>query len=379
MPDTGTNPFALPARDAFDEWLRAPVPALSPDPRVEVRRAQVSEFERVYDLIDEAFAFKRSRALSDWLYRRNPYGVARCWISVERATGTLVGSVVNWPWPLAHGLRPLPAAQGGDAAVAPGWQRQGIHEVAGQIRESHPWIRSTVNYGWPNAGSVQRVRKTDKAARLLGALPVRVLPLRARASLQGRGLPRPLASIGGLLMDSVFSTWSTMALGKAFDGCVESVRRFDSVFNEVTWRCMPSEGYWSPHTAEFLNWRYLDDPVRNHIAFAFTVGDTLIGYSVVRIDSRKAQLMELVMPSEAPGAARKLLFHVIKAAADAGCSRVVVVAPPAWRHWRLLRTAGFIARPSDRFMYAYSWRDDAPDVQSLKSWEFLGGDLEPFS
>jgi len=170
MADSGGSPFPSYRPDEFQEWLQAPVPVVSPDPRIEVRQARPSEFERIYDLVDEAFGFRRSRALSQWLYRDNPYGVARCWISVERATGRLVGSVANWPWPLARGMRPLPAAQGGDAAVAPGWQRQRLNERAVDIRDAHPWTRSIVIYGWPNAASRRRVRKAAKDHRFVGTL-----------------------------------------------------------------------------------------------------------------------------------------------------------------------------------------------------------------
>ncbi len=377
MTDPGGSPFPPHARDELDEWLRVPVPA-SPDPRIEVRLAHPSEFERIYDLIDEAFSFRRPRALSDWMYRRNPYGVARCWISVERASGTLVGSVARWPWPLARGMRPLPAAQGGDAVVARAWQHQRVHEHALQIRESHPWMRAIVNYGWPNPASLRRLKKGVKAPRVMGALPRRVLPLRARGYLNDRGLPWPLADAGGLLLDTLFATWSATVLGKRGDGTVEQVRRFDSAFDDVTRRCMPWEGYWSPHDAEFLTWRYLSDPAREYVAFALTVGTTLTGYSVIRVDRGKALLMELVAPPEQPRAARTLLLHVIKAAADAGCSHLAVAAPPAWRHWRLLRSAGFVGLPSNLFMYAFSWREDTPGVQVLENWQFLGGDLDPF-
>ncbi|HXQ20174.1 MAG TPA: hypothetical protein VN812_00780, partial [Candidatus Acidoferrales bacterium] len=176
-----------------------------------------------------------------------------------------------------------------------------------------------------------------------------------------------------------FATWSTKVLGKPFNGRVEEVRRFDGAFDDVTRRCMSFAGYWSPHDAEFLNWRYLRDPAREHVAFALTVGATLTGYSVVRVDGGKAVLMEFVVPHEQPRAAQTLLLHVIKAAVDAGCSHLVVIAPPAWRHWRLLRSAGFVALPVGPFMYAFSWRDDTPGLHAFENWQFLGGDLDPFA
>ncbi len=377
LADSQPSPFPSHVRDDFDEWLRVPVASMSEDPRIEVRRGQPAEFEQIFDLVDEAFASKRSRALSDWAYRRNPYGLARCWISVERATGRLVGAAVNWPWPLAHGMCPLAAAQGGDAAVARGWQHQGIHANAGRVRESHPWTRSVVNFGWPNSGSVRRIHKNAKASRLVGVLPRRMLVLRARSLLVARGLPWPLPALGARALDPLVGAWTSLVLGARRGERVEPVRRFDAAFDAVTQRCMVWDGYWSPHDAAFLNWRYLSDPVREHVALSLTQGATLVGYSVVRLHQGKARLMELVAPRDQPHAARALLGHVIKVARDAGCSHLEVVASTAWRYWRLLSAVGSVKLPAMVTMYAYCLREDAPGVQTLGNWQLLGGDLDP--
>src|SRR6185295_3782939 len=111
----------------------------------------------------------------------------------------------------------------------------------------------------------------------------------------------------------LFRTWSTVALGKAVAGRVEAVQRFDSSFDDVTRRCMAWDGYWSPHDADFLNWRYLGDPVAEHLALALMVGTTLTGYSVVRVEGGRARLMEFVVPHEPPRVAHALLVHTIKA------------------------------------------------------------------
>jgi len=69
----------------------------------EVRRARPEEFERIYDTVDAAFGRKRPRELFDWLYVRNPGGIARCWIVVERETGTILKTGAGFPWPILRG------------------------------------------------------------------------------------------------------------------------------------------------------------------------------------------------------------------------------------------------------------------------------------
>lgn len=377
MTDADGSPFA-PRRDDFDEWFRTPVASTSPDPRIEVRRAEPSEFDRVYDLVDEAFGFKRPRALNEWVYRHNPHGLARCWVTVERATRQLVGASTNWPWPMARGMSPVSGSQGGDNVLLPNHRHLGLAENARRIRESHPWTRSIISYGWPNPNAARRIGKRPDAARLIGVLPSRVFPLQARPYLARRGLPQPVAAIAGRMLDSLFASWSDLVLRRPFNGHIEPIRRFDAAFDEVTRRCMAWKGYWSPHDSDFLNWRYLRDPIREHLGFALTVGSTLTAYSVVRLGSERAHLMEFVVPPEQPGAARMLLLHTIKATAAAGCSQLAVTAPPGWRHWQLLRSAGFVNSASTLLMYVYSWRDDMPGVQTLENWQMLGGDFDPF-
>ncbi|HUI25890.1 MAG TPA: hypothetical protein VL403_07370, partial [Candidatus Kryptonia bacterium] len=103
MTDLGSGLFRKPHPDRFDEWLHAPAPLESTHPQYDCRRARPAEFDAIYDLVDESFGTKRPRPLYDWLYRRNPYGTARCWVVIDRASGRLIGNTSTWPWPMAHG------------------------------------------------------------------------------------------------------------------------------------------------------------------------------------------------------------------------------------------------------------------------------------
>jgi hypothetical protein len=374
----GSNPFPPRRRDDFDEWFHTPVVSAPPDPRTEIRRAHPSEYDRIYDLVDEVFGFKRRRDLNEWMYRDNRLGLARSWVAVERATGKFVGAVANWRWPVARGTCSLPAAQGGDAVLSPEWRHHGTFEALSQIRQSHPWFRSVICFAWPNARSAQRIRDRHREATLIGVLPTRILPLQAHHYLARRGVPRPIAAAAGSLLDTLFTSWSHLLLKRPFDGHIVQISRFDATFDEVTQRCLSWDGYWSPHDAEFLNWHYMRDPVREHLAFALEINSRPAAYSVVRVSPERAYLMEFAVPPEQPEIARALPLHTIKAAAAAGCSQLAVAAPPRWRHWQLLRAAGFMSRPSTLVMNAFSWRDDASGVQALDNWQILGGDLDPF-
>ena len=54
---------AVGADERFEAWPRVPLPPQPPQPHLEVRRAHPSEFEKIYELVDEAFGTSRSHAL----------------------------------------------------------------------------------------------------------------------------------------------------------------------------------------------------------------------------------------------------------------------------------------------------------------------------
>jgi len=340
------------AAHCFEEWFQAPLPEESSDPRFAVRRAHPSEFERHYDLVDEAFGGKRSRAVFDWLYRHNPGGVAHCWAVEEKATGRLVCQEASWPWPMAHGVEPCLGYLVGDLAVAPDLQHQGIAELRRRASDRDPSNAAGTKLGWPNEKTRGRFRKHGRVRDLVG-------PMLEGSFHVGRGPRRPWRS------------WLDSARRRGLR--VEEVTHFDSGFDELTRRTMAWRGFWCPHDAEFLNWRYLAHPTRRYLALAVLDGDDLAGYCVLRTQGRAALLMEFAAP-EAGGAPRLLLQRALEAARNAGCRRLVCCAPPGWRHWPSFRAVGFAEHRSDRALHVRGTPD--PDAYRMERWQIVPGDFD---
>ena len=355
----------------FEEWLRVPIPYQCADPRFDVRRAVPAEFEVIYDLVDDVFGKKSPRSTYDWIYRRNPCGVARCTVVVEKASGRIVGGQAGWPWPVARGTEPAAGYVMGDFAVATDWQRRGLSELCMAFHRKNPWRNRTIGMSWPNEKSRGASRKHRRSGSL-GALPRGVLPLTG-AALARHGWPRVLASAGGLAAAAALRS-RELLLRRTLRGiAVEPVRRFDSAFDEVTERCMSWPGYWCPHDSDFLNWRYLEHPLHRHVALALSAGGGLVGYCVVRIGTERAWLMELAAPGELRGAPAALLLQAARVAREAGCASLEFSAPPRWRHWPLFRSAGFLDRPSDLFFFA---RGQSPDARDIDLWQCVPGDVD---
>jgi hypothetical protein len=353
-------------KDRFEEWLRMPLPREAGDPRFEIRRAPPWEFERIYDLVDATFGVARPRVLYDWLYRRNPGGMARCWIVSEKHSGQLISSAAHLPWPIARGGEALWGFQVGDAAAAPGFQRQGISELRGRAHTWDPDYAKEIRFAWPNEKAIGHKRKHGHGSEILGPLSDGVLPLDATARSRIRGwlrLPTPAGS-------GPAGTSPRTGTGHR-ELAVEAVTRFDSAFDEATQRCMSWRGFWSPHDADFLNWRYLDHPTRSYRALAVLEGEDVAGYCVIRPEGSKALLMEFAAPErgEVP---RRLLQGALEVARESACRRLTFFAPPGWCHWPSFRDAGLVNRPSSHFL----WVDHSflPAPPCLRDWQLMPGD-----
>ncbi|HUI28476.1 MAG TPA: GNAT family N-acetyltransferase, partial [Candidatus Kryptonia bacterium] len=271
-----------------------------------------------------------------------------------------------------HGTQPVEGALAGDWCVAPQWQRQGIAGLRSDVRHSHVWQDQLPALSWPNEKSRGSGIKRGKSAQILGPVPRAVLLLKTKEVLAGRGWPALLSSAGGVVCDTAVDLWRKAVLRDRTDLAVEAVHRFDSGFDGVTQRCMAWHGFWSPHDADFLNWRYLERPAGQYLAFALADRGQLAGYSVLKIEPDSAWLMEFAVPTSPRRLASKLLLHAIATARAAGCASMRFTASPQWRHWPFLRLAGFLPARSE----IYLWPGGPDEANELGVWQWTPGDMD---
>src|SRR5262245_31322841 len=94
--------------ERFEDWRCVPITYQARDPRIALRAVDERRFEEAFDIIDAAFGVVRPRQAYDWLYRRNPYGLARCIGAFELGTDRMLAVSIEWPWPAAHHDRAMP-------------------------------------------------------------------------------------------------------------------------------------------------------------------------------------------------------------------------------------------------------------------------------
>lgn len=323
--------------DALRDWLGEPIDTRCADPRFTISRATPEQYEEIYALLVRDARAPRSRAGFDWLYRQNPLGEARCWLTREDRSGELIASETRWPWPLARGASAVRGEMIGDAIVAQRFQRQGIGDLRAPFRQAHPWYRKTAAFSWPNKRSRKAAIKHGYGARLRSPIPRWVRP-----------------------------AWFPIAEVPGNQVAIRIVERFDDSFDALTMGEMQAPGYWSPHDHEFLNWRYGAHPDHEYVSVAAFSGGEPGGYGVVRVGGPAATLMEYVA---APGNFGQAVLHgALSVALEAGCNRVNFFAIPHAR-WRALRRYGFL-RWRSRAWLQVRGQDGEDDAV----WQLVPGD-----
>ncbi len=362
-------------KDLFEQWLAAPLAAGSGDPRFVIERASGVDYERIYGFVGQVFGVRRPRAEFDWLYRDNPRGPARCWIATDVTNGQLAYCGASWPWATLRAGTRVHGFVGGDVAVAPGLQRTGVLEVVRRVMETHPWHRDAVEFGWPNEKSLRYSHRWGVEGLLGGPLPRAALYLHARSRLRRRGWPAAFAGVTGLALDAWSRAVRSAPRSVSETVRVEEVRRFDSSF-EASLDAGPAAGAADdlirfPRDADFLNWRYNAHPTYEYRALALVSREIPSAWCVLKLAGRRATLMEFTADVDATDRARILLSAAVDAAAAAGCDRLEAFATPGWPHWPLLHRAGFVPRPSERYLYL---RDGPQASACIESWQILPGD-----
>jgi hypothetical protein len=370
--------IAIP-KDPFDAFHRKPAEKASTDPRFTVRQALESDFEGIYRCVDLAFGKTRPRAAYDWMYLKNPYGRALAWIVEDNQSKEIVKTGAKYPWPIWRGNQPVPGAVSGDAATLPNWQRKGLSHIRREVNHSHELYGKTCTISGPNEGSRTVSTKAGEADEILGCLAGGIFLLDMKMLLAEKVplIPSLLRDIAGVSANALHTLWPKPVLrsSELTNYRIEQVASFSSAIDAITLNTMAFKGYWSPHNAEFLNWRYLQHPLEKYEGFVMFKNDTPVAYSVIRFDGIQATLSEFAAPRDDQRTEEELLRRTIGIAREAGCGYVNFFGPPSWRHWSLFKKAGMLPYKTNNWFEA-SYPEDPEGALDFNNWQVTPGDRD---
>jgi GNAT superfamily N-acetyltransferase len=234
----------------------------------------------------------------DWLYRGNPDGPARAWLLLEDETDDVIGAAAAFPRRMTVRGEDLECWNLGDFAIAPAarslgpavaLQRACLDEVmSGGIPFAYDHPSCNMMAPYARLG----IRATAEVVRYAKLLRVddKVASI-AKVGVVGKGV----SALGNLILS--FGNRSARA-GAGFEARA-LVGRFDDRFSELWRRLAPRREVVGRRTAEYLNWRYLDNPRSSYEIVTVERQGQLMGYAVYSNKGREAIVVDLYGDPEA--------------------------------------------------------------------------------
>ncbi len=229
------------------------------------------------------------RARYDWLYHANPAGRGRLWLAVDGATGDAIGTAGALPRWVSAGRRDLRAWVLADFCIGEGHRTLGpALQLQRACIEDLGADGATLWYDFPS-------RTMEAVYRRLGAAP-RLRITRSARLLRSYGLLQKRLGSAALAWPLSVAVDLALAWGARAPRSI-TVRPHEGPcgpeFTELARGASPGYGAVVRRHADYLNWRYLDNPVRRHEILVARREGRLVGYAVVDARGDTAAVVDL--------------------------------------------------------------------------------------
>jgi len=308
----------------------------------------------------------------DWVYRENPAGPGRIWLALDGGTGEAIGTAGA-----------LPRRMYVNGAYAMGWALTDFC-ISDTHRSLGPALRLQRTcleglaadgvvfwYDFPGPGMEAVYRRLGISPRVHVTRFAR--PLKTYAKLRQR-LGSPMLARAASLAADLAVAWATrlprdegpLAVGLHAAPCGEE-------FTALAERVSPRHAVCVWRSAQYLNWRYCDNPIQPHEFVTARLESRLVAYAVVTRDTDTPTLVDLFGEAEAVRPLiRSTVAHLRKRGA-VGVSAWLADSHP-WA--ALLRDVGFRPRETAPVMVGAS--PDSPWARVINdtSWFLVYGDRD---
>jgi hypothetical protein len=265
-----------------------------------VRRADVTDRDKLVRLISMMENIADATARYEWLYASNPHGFAWSWIALDQETGHAVGCTSFFPRKLLIDGVVHQAALGGDAFVEPHARRRGLAKALHRASlATYHQGDAEFMYGPPKEENLQALIKAGAhfIGRLENCFRVLSIPALHRIPAYYRSAPRQSGKdLTKLLthLPRILLRQSSAPKGSVVPVTLEPVERFDSEFDRLFEQCAAGYRILGVRDSEYLNWRYLAAPRRRQLPFAARSSGKLIGMAVLEVFRDRAEIIDLL-------------------------------------------------------------------------------------
>lgn len=309
----------------------------------------------------------------DWVYRGNPHGLGRLWVAMDPEGRAVVGVAGAFPRRMYVAGREELAWVLGDFCVSDRYrsigpalalQRACLADIAAGVVPfcyDFPSARMMAVYqrlGIPPLGRMTRFTRLLR----VGA--------RMRAMIGVPVLRQGLSGLGNLLLAR------RIPRGEGVPGLAMSLHEgvCGEEFSELARRLAGQHGVSVQRSAEYLNWRYLANPLRRHEVMTARRGAALVGYAVFGQDGHAATLVDLLAGDD--NILLALLRSVVALAWRRSLDAVSVLLLASHPWVGLLKQAGFRQREASPVVVYASPSASRSGVADARAWHLLYGDRD---
>lgn len=279
----------------------------------------------------------------DWLYCRNPAGIARAWMARENGTDRIIGVSAAFPRKICCRGKEVPGYVLGDFCIHPDYRSLGP-AMALQRRTiedlSNDGVRFVFDFPSTSMQAIyKRLRIEPRESVIRFAKPLRAdRQIQKRVSTGAAGAALAVAANAALrLRDAGLARSSEWTITASTTRCGEE---FTAAFH----RWAPRMGTCAERSAEYLNWRFLEHPQRRYQILNARKQGNLCGYLIFHGEGEDATIVDLFAEKEE--VSKALLTEAVASTRNQGFQ--TLSAPLLSSHWggKTFEDCGFQLRES---------------------------------
>ena len=310
----------------------------------------------------------------EWLYCKNPAGIARVLSVRESDEGKIIGVSAAFPRRIYSGGKEVRGYVLGDFCIHPDYrslgpalalQRSTLEDLS---REGAGFV-----FDFPSTSMLAiykrlRIESQESAIRF-------AKPLRADRQIQKR-IPTKAAGAALAVAANVALRLRDAGLGRSSEWTIaEETGPCGEEFTQAFRQWAPRMGTCADRSAEYLNWRFLQHPQRRYQLFAARKEGRLCGYLIYHWEGEDATVVDLFAEEEQ--VSKTLLVEAIAIARNCGVH--TLSAPFLGSHpgRKILEECGFQPRESSPVaVLSLPWNGSRPEGQAADAWYLMHGDRE---
>lgn len=341
-----------------------------------IRQADVvKDRELLIQFLAENLPGQGGAAHYDWLYRDNPHGPARVWIATDEDSDRMIGAAAAFPRLVSVDGEVVRCWNLGDFAIAQGFRSLGP-ALALQRACLGPVMDGQVPFAYDHPSCTMMAIYRRLGIDAAGSVVRYAKPLRIDDKVKGWArvpiISRSAASVGNLLL-----SLGEPGTGEGRDFRVSRFEgRFDQRFSDLDQAIAGRLRVVGRRTADYLNWRYLDNPLAPGVVITVEDGKELLGYAVVSVREDVAVLVDF-FSFQRSAVVNALLAAVVDIARQ---DRVQTLSAPVLEThpWiPLLEKWGFRSRETSSFVVSTRAGEKWDGVVTRgKNWFLTHGDRD---